>query len=149
MENVTDVACPVCNQPLANARARRRAEEGSLSKALATVFNDIDLWAEGDVNAADGHLLNPKDLAAYLANELVGPLMTLYGRKLRQHQDAVALLLKRRAAEQKDVDAVRAGQIPQSSGQGKRKTHCVRGHLRSPENVNHVGACIECKKAWR
>ena len=32
------------------------------------------------------------------------------------------------------------------SNKGKFKTHCKRGHARTPENVNKHGACIECGK---
>lgn len=34
-----------------------------------------------------------------------------------------------------------------------KKTHCKRGHLRSPENVNRHGDCIQCRddrmNSWR
>jgi hypothetical protein len=32
---------------------------------------------------------------------------------------------------------------------GIRKTHCKRGHERTPENVNKIGACLKCKAATR
>jgi hypothetical protein len=28
---------------------------------------------------------------------------------------------------------------------GPRKTHCVRGHLRTPDNITLVGACKRCR----
>lgn len=31
----------------------------------------------------------------------------------------------------------------------RRKTHCVHGHLRTPENITASGACRTCKRIAR
>lgn len=104
------------------------------------------MWAEGDVIANDGQLLNAADLVTYLANELAPPLMKVYTRKLIESRKDEAELRRRAEKEREQVQAVNTERPIGHGAVGRpRLSFCKRGHQR----LLAGRSCGECQKERR
>lgn len=142
-----DQVCPLCNQPTGR---RQQTKTQPLGRTITSIIEDVECWAEGDVLATDSETLKPEDLVNYLAKELAPVLMKMYARRVRHHRAEHQSLSARVAAEREVVAAVEAGlTLPKSLRGAPRKEFCIRGHKRTPENIDLRGRCKPCRRLDR
>jgi len=94
---------------------------------------DLGVWAEADLIANDGITLQPDDLAKYLVEYRGVPASVVTPQLIRESMRIYRKRLRRGA---------------RTSGQWKPKTHCKRGHSRTPDNVTASGACRRCGREY-